>query len=87
MDFLNILNPIVFKLLGVIIHDLSNVSSHYTCVKTLDEWLYQQKVPGIYGIDTRELTKKIRIDGVMNGKIIINDESNSTSKENKDIAI
>ncbi len=57
--------------LGVILYDLSNVASHYTCVKTLDEWLYQQKVPGIYGIDTRELTKKIRIDGVMNGKIII----------------
>ena len=71
---------------GVVIHDLSNVSSHYTCVKTFDEWLYGQKVPGIYGIDTRELTKKIRINGVMNGKIIINDESNSNSKENKDIA-
>lgn len=71
---------------GVVIHDLSNVSSHYTCVKTFDEWLYGQKVPGIYGIDTRELTKKIRINGVMNGKIIINDESNLNSKENKDIA-
>lgn len=71
---------------GVVIHDLSNVSSHHTCVKTFDEWLYEQKVPGIYGIDTRELTKKIRINGVMNGKIIINDESNSNSKENNDIS-
>ncbi len=64
---------------GVIIHDLSNVASHWTCVKTLDEWLYQQKVPGIYGIDTRELTKKIRSEGVMNGKVIINGENKSIS--------
>ena len=42
---------------GVVIHDLSNVSSHYTCVKTFDEWLYGQKVPGIYGID-KEPNKK-----------------------------
>ncbi len=69
--------------LGVIVHDLSNVASHYTCVKTLDEWLYQQKVPGIFGIDTRELTKKIRIDGVMNGKIIISDVNKTLSSDNK----
>jgi carbamoyl-phosphate synthase small subunit len=48
---------------GVIISDLSNVSSHWSCVKTLDEWLYQQKVPGVYGIDTRELTKKLELKG------------------------
>ena len=68
--------------LGVIVHDLSNVASHYTCVKTLDEWLYQQKVPGIFGIDTRELTKKIRIDGVMNGKIIISNVNKTLSSDN-----
>jgi carbamoyl-phosphate synthase small subunit len=69
---------------GIIIHDLSTVSSHWTCVKTLDEWLYQQKVPGIYGIDTRELTKKIRIDGVMNGAIIINDKDELLIDKSKD---
>jgi carbamoyl-phosphate synthase small subunit len=69
---------------GVIIHDLSNVASHWNCVKTLDEWLYQQKVPGIYGIDTRELTKKIRNDGVMNGEIIINNNNELTFDKSKD---
>jgi carbamoyl-phosphate synthase small subunit len=62
---------------GVIINDLSNVASHWSCVKTLDEWLYQQKVPGVYGVDTRELTKKIRVEGVMNGKIIISEGNKS----------
>ncbi len=60
---------------GIIVYDLSNVSSHWDCVKTLDEWLYEQKVPGICGVDTRELTKKIRINGVMNGTIRINQNS------------
>src|SRR5919202_6004463 len=58
---------------GVIVNDLSNVASHYTCVKTFDEWLYEHKVPGISGVDTRELTQIIRKDGKMNGKIINND--------------
>ena len=69
---------------GIIINNLSTVSSHWTCVKTLDEWLYQQKVPGIYGIDTRELTKKIRIEGVMNGKLIINDDHNNFVVKDED---
>lgn len=54
---------------GLIIHDLSIVASHWSCVKTLDEWLYEQKIPGIYNIDTRELTKKLRVNGVMVGAI------------------
>ncbi len=56
---------------GIIVHELSNVSSHWSCIKTLDEWLYDQKIPGICGIDTRELTKKLRIDGVMNGTLMV----------------
>lgn len=54
---------------GLIIHDLSVVASHWSCVKTLDEWLYEQGIPGICKIDTRELTKKLRINGVMMGAI------------------
>ncbi len=70
---------------GVIIHDLSTVASHWTCVKTLDEWLYEQKIPGIYGIDTRELTKKIRTNGVMTGSLIINNNEILNNKDNKDV--
>ena len=32
---------------------------------TLDEWLYNEEIQGISGIDTRELTKKLRESGVM----------------------
>jgi carbamoyl-phosphate synthase small subunit len=56
---------------GVVIHDLSDIASHWSCIKTLDQWLYEEKVPGIYNIDTRELTKKLRVHGVMMGAIIV----------------
>jgi carbamoyl-phosphate synthase small subunit len=56
---------------GLIIHDLSVVASHWSCVKTLDQWLYEQRIPGIYNIDTRELTKKLRINGVMIGAMSV----------------
>lgn len=58
---------------ALLIHDLSDVASHWSAVKTLDQWLYEEKVPGIYGIDTRELTKKLRVHGVMMGAIIVSD--------------
>jgi carbamoyl-phosphate synthase small subunit len=59
---------------ALLIHDLSDVASHWSAVKTLDQWLYDEKIPGIYGIDTRELTKKLRVHGVMMGAIIVSDK-------------
>ena len=59
---------------GLVIHSLSSVASHWSCVKTLDEWLYEEKIPGIYGIDTRELTKIIRQKGVMMGVLTVSDK-------------
>lgn len=59
---------------GLIIHDLAITASHWNCVKTLDAWLYEEKIPGIYGIDTRELTKKLRVKGVMMGAIAVSED-------------
>jgi carbamoyl-phosphate synthase small subunit len=59
---------------GLLLHDLSDVASHWSAIKTLDQWLYEEKIPGIYGIDTRALTKKLRINGVMMGAIIVSNE-------------
>jgi carbamoyl-phosphate synthase small subunit len=58
---------------GLLVHELSSVASHWSCVKTLDEWLNEEQVPGIYGIDTREITKKLRINGVMTGAISVSE--------------
>ena len=59
---------------ALVIHDLSDIASHWSCTKTLDQWLYEEKVPGIYGIDTRELTKKLRVKGVMMGAVVVSKE-------------
>jgi carbamoyl-phosphate synthase small subunit len=56
---------------GLLVHELSVVGSHWTCVKTLDEWLYEHRIPGICNIDTRALTKKLRMYGVMIGAMTV----------------
>ena len=52
---------------GLIIHELCHEPYHWASTRTLDKWLLDEGVPGIYGVDTRRLTKKLRIHGVMLG--------------------
>ncbi|MEM0271613.1 MAG: glutamine-hydrolyzing carbamoyl-phosphate synthase small subunit [Thermoprotei archaeon] len=54
---------------GVIAHWVSDKPSHYESSKTLDEWMGDERVPGIMGVDTRELTIHLREKGVMFGAI------------------
>ena len=58
---------------GLVVHELSLVASHWNMSITLDEWLYQEKIPGISGIDTRALTKKLRSNGVMMAALVVSD--------------
>lgn len=55
---------------GLVISYYSKTFSHWNSVKSLDEWLKEFKIPGIYGVDTRELTKVIREKGAMLGRIV-----------------
>jgi carbamoyl-phosphate synthase small subunit len=57
---------------GLIISDYTEEYSHWNAEKSLGEWLREYSVPGIYGIDTRELTKILREEGTMLGKIVLN---------------
>src|SRR5512137_1418876 len=54
---------------GLIVSDYSFEYSHWNAEESLDEWLKRNNVPGIYGIDTRALTKRIREKGAMLGKV------------------
>jgi len=54
------------KVKGFVVHSLSR-PSHWSNHKTLDEWLTEQGVPGIFGIDTRVLTQRLRNKGTMLG--------------------
>lgn len=55
---------------GLIISEYSFDYSHWNAVKSLDAWLEEQNVPGIYGIDTRALTQVLRENGSMLGMIV-----------------
>ena len=68
---------------GLVISDYSFDYSHWNAKKSLADWLKEYSIPGIYGVDTRELTKKLREKGTMLGKIIINDKDISLYDPNK----
>lgn len=58
---------------GLIVADYSQNYSHYAAAKSLAQWLKDEGKPAIFGIDTRQLTKKLREKGVMLGKIVLDD--------------
>lgn len=52
-----------------IVREKCDEPSNFRCGGTIDDYLKKQGIPGIYGIDTRELTKIVREAGVMNAAI------------------
>ena len=54
---------------GYIIREWCEKPSNFRCENNLDTFLKEKGVIGLYGIDTRSLTRKIREYGVMNGMI------------------
>lgn len=67
---------------ALIVADYSEQYSHWNATESLADWLKREKVPGITGIDTRELTKVLREHGVMMGKILFDDEPNNIPEAN-----
>ena len=45
--------------------------SHFLATSSLGTWLKEQGVPAIYGVDTRALTKRIRQEGSMLGRMLL----------------
>lgn len=54
---------------GVIARNICSRPSNWRSTQSLPDYLKQHQISGIYGIDTRELTRKIRLCGAMNGGI------------------
>jgi carbamoyl-phosphate synthase small subunit len=54
---------------GFVIRELSPVVSNWRAAGSLEKYLEQNGIPGIQGIDTRALTKKLRVRGALNGFI------------------
>jgi carbamoyl-phosphate synthase small subunit len=68
---------------GLIIATLSKHYSHWSALDSLDSWMRRQKIPGICNIDTRMLTKKLRNQGMMLGKIVVDDTDLAWEDPNK----
>lgn len=55
---------------GLVISDYSEKYSHWDAAKSLDQWLREQQIPGICGIDTRALVQLLRDEGAKLGAIV-----------------
>ena len=66
---------------GLVIKDLCDMPSNSNSVMSLDQWLREQKVPGVFGVDTRQITKKIRKFGTVKCLISTEDISIAEAKE------
>src|SRR5438552_2489850 len=62
------------QITGLIVSESSLHYSHWDATRSLSQWLHQQRVPALAGIDTRALTKCIREKGSMLGKILVGDD-------------
>lgn len=58
---------------GFIVRELSRIPSNFRCEVTIQQFLEENDIPGIAGIDTRALTKILRDKGTMNGMITTNE--------------
>ena len=54
---------------GFVIRELAAAASNYRATTKLEHWLAERGVTGISGLDTRALTKKLRVDGAMSGAL------------------
>lgn len=68
-DLLSFYESSSIHISGLLVSDYSFEYSHWNADESLDEWLRRYNIPGVYGIDTRALTKRIREIGVMLGKL------------------
>jgi carbamoyl-phosphate synthase small subunit len=59
---------------GLVVSVLSGDYSHWSALDSLNGWMTRNGVPGIAGIDTRALTKRLRTKGCMLGKILVSNE-------------
>jgi len=71
-------NPAAFEsdkpqVSAYVVSELCERPSHATSRKTLEAWLREHGIPGLAGIDTRALTKRLRVHGVMAGVLAVSD--------------
>ena len=58
------------QLVGYVVREFCETPSNFRCEETLESFLKEHDIPGICGLDTRALTRKLREFGVMNAAIV-----------------
>jgi carbamoyl-phosphate synthase small subunit len=71
---------------GLVVHELSEIASHWNLKMTLDEWMYNEGIPGISDVDTRALTKKLRAGGVTMAALAVSDSEIDIEKVKTQLA-
>ena len=59
---------------ALVVSELAIEYSHATALRSLPQWLHDEGIPCIAGVDTRALTKRLRTKGCMLGKIVVGDD-------------
>jgi len=65
---------------GLIVTHYSENPSHHAAALSLGDWLKNEGIPGIYGVDTRRLTRHLRQNGAVKGHLLFADEKLRKSK-------
>ena len=60
---------------GIIVRNYSSNISNWRSQKSLNQWLVEKNIIGLYGIDTRALVKILRSNGSMNGILTSEDKT------------
>lgn len=83
-DLLKFFESYSLHISGLVISDYTDDYSHWNSNKSLGEWLKEYKIPGLFGVDTRAITKILREQGTMLGKIVFEEENIAFYDPNKD---
>ncbi|XP_013615701.1 PREDICTED: carbamoyl-phosphate synthase small chain, chloroplastic [Brassica oleracea var. oleracea] len=66
-------------LAGLVIRSLSISTSNWRCTKTLADYLTERNLMGVYDLDTRAITRRLREEGSLNG--VLSTEQTKTDEE------
>ena len=69
---------------ALVISDYSAEYSHWNAERSLGDWLKEHKIPGIFDVDTRLITKLLREKGSMLGKIVLDEKVPEAYDPNRD---
>ena len=70
---------------GFVVREHCTAPSHSSSTGTLDEFLISQGIPGISGVDTRAIARRLRMRGVMMGALAVGDSPETTLARLRDL--